>query len=150
MNNLFYLSMNKIHQKYNGWLCFPNQVDLNTNILDNVPFKKVVVQPTENPRSIRPQKSKSKITTNKKKTRLKNHKFRSVSTQLYEGSTEPNSDGTNILHQHLFYTNRNPKNYPFIDICISIPIVTWKLTKNCSHIISDRLLSTYSLYSGNN
>ena len=29
------------------------------------------------------------------------------------------------------------KTYPLMDNEKSIPIVTWKLTKNCSHIISD-------------
>ena len=54
-----------------------------------------------------------------------------------------------MLQQHLFYTNKDPKNYLSIGIDTSVIIVTWKLTKNCSHIISDRLLSSYSLYSGN-
>ena len=70
--------------------------------------------------------------------------------QLCNGSTEPDSDGTKILQHHIFYTNKDPKNYPFIDINTSIPIVTWKLTESRSHIISNRLLSSYSSYSGNN
>ena len=94
--------------------------------------------------------SKSKTTTNKKISRLKNKKFRSVSTQLRDGSTEPDKDGTNILQKYLFYTNKDPKNYPFINIGISIPNVTWKLTKNYSHIIRDGLISGYSSYFGNN
>ena len=56
----------------------------------------------------------------------------------------------NILQQHLFYTDKDPKNYLFINIGISLPIITWKLTKNCSYIIRNGLLSSYSFYSGNN
>ena len=55
-------------------------------------LKWVVVQPTEKPRSVGPHESKSKTTMNKKKSRLKNKKFKSVSTQLRVGSTEPDSD----------------------------------------------------------
>ena len=103
--------------KYNGQLCFLNQVDLNIDLLDNVLLKKVVVQPTKKARSAGPHKLKSKTTTNKQKSRNKNKKSRSVSTQLRGGSTEPNSDETNILRHHLFYTNENLKNYPSIHRC---------------------------------
>ena len=41
------------------------------------------------------------------------------------------------------------KNCPFIDINASIPIVTWKFTKNRSHIISDISIPGCSPYSGN-
>ena len=85
---------------------FFNQVDLNTDLLDNALLKKVVVQPTENPRSVGPHKSKSEKTTNKKKLNLKNKKFRIVSTQLGRGSIEQSSDKKNILHQRLFYTKK--------------------------------------------
>ena len=73
-----------------------------------------------------------------------------MSTQLREGSIESDSDGTNILQHHLLYTNKDLKNYPFINIGTSIPIVKWKVTNNLSHIIRDGLLFGYSLYSGNN
>ena len=73
-----------------------------------------------------------------------------MSTHLCEGSTEPNSVETNILRHHLFYTNKNLKNYPFIHVGKSISIITCKLTKKFSHIISNRLLSSCSLYYGNN
>ena len=45
-------------QKYNDQLCFLSQVDLNTDLLDNVFLKKVVLEPTEKPRSVGPDKSK--------------------------------------------------------------------------------------------
>ena len=41
------------------------------------------------------------------------------------------------------------KNYPFIDTDASIPIVTWKLTKNHSHIINDISIPSCSPHSGN-
>ena len=53
-------------------------------------------------------------------------------------------------YNKLFYTNKDLKNHTFIDVGTSIPIITWKLTKNCSHIISDKPLSSCSSYSGNN
>ena len=136
-----------IDSEYNAW-CFLNQVDSNTDMLDNVILQQVVMQPTKKPRSVGPQKSKSKTTTYKKKSYIKNKKFRSVSTQLRRGSEEPNRNGTSLLQQHLFYTNKDPKNYTFIDVGASIPIVTWKLTKNHSHMISDRLFSSCSSYYG--
>ena len=58
--------------------------------------------------------------------------------------------GRALLQQYLFYTNKDPQNYLFINVGASIPIITWKLTKNFSHIISDRSLSSCSLYSRNN
>ena len=70
--------------------------------------------------------------------------------QLREGSIEPNSEGINIPQKQIFYTNGHQTNYPFINISRSISNVTWKLTKTFSHIISNRLLSGYSLYSGRN
>ena len=58
-------------QKYNERLYFLNQVDANTDLSDNVLLKRVVVQPTKQPRSVGPHKLKSKTTTNKKKSQLK-------------------------------------------------------------------------------
>ena len=58
-------------QKYNDQLCFLNQVDLNTDLLDNVVLKRVVVQLIEKPRSVGLHKSKSKTIMNKKKSSLK-------------------------------------------------------------------------------
>ena len=95
-----------MNQKYNDRLCCLNQVDLNNDMFDDVLLKRVIVQPTEKPRSVCPHKSKSKTITNKKKLRLKNNKFRSESTQLREGSTKPDNDATNIQQKHLFYTKK--------------------------------------------
>ena len=70
--------------------------------------------------------------------------------QLRRGSAKPSSDGKNILQQCLFHTNKDLKNYPFIDAGTSILFIAWKLTKNYSHIISNKPLSDRSSYSGNN
>ena len=139
-----------MESEYNDRSCYLIQVDLNTNMVDNVLLKKVVVQPTKKPRSVGPHKSKLKKTTNKKRSRLNNKKSRSVSTQLRKGSTEPNSDEINMLLKRIFYKNKDMKNYPFISAGTSIPIVTWKLTKNCSHIVTNRPLSSCSLFYENN
>ena len=137
-----------------------NQVNSNTNLLDNVVLTKDVLQPTEKPRSVGPHKSKLKKITSKQKSRLKNKKFRSVSTQLCEvprsikikshGSTESSSGEENILQQRLFYTNTNLKNYPFTDAAAVIPIITCNLTKNRSHIVSGASIPGRSPHSGNN
>ena len=87
-------------------------------------LQQVVIQPTEKPRSVGPHKSKSKTTTYKKKPCINNKKFMSANTQLRRGPTEPNRNGTNLLQQHLFYTNNGLKNCTFINAGISIPIVT--------------------------
>ena len=57
----------------------------------------------------------------------------------YGGSVDPGYDGdeNNIPQQSICCTNKDMRTYPLIDNGKSIPIVTWKLTKNCSHIISD-------------
>ena len=47
---------------------FLNQVESNIDLLDNVLLTKVVVQPTEKPRSVGPHKLKSEETTNRKKS----------------------------------------------------------------------------------
>ena len=74
---------------------------------------------------------------------------RSKNTQLSGGSTNSSNGKKNVLQQHLIYTNEDMKNYPFIDTNASIPIVAWKLTKNCSHIISDIFIPGCLLPSGN-
>ena len=56
----------------------------------------------------------------------------------------------NLIQQHLFYTNKDLKNHTFINVSTSIPIVTWKLTKNRPYIISNKPLSSCSSYYGNN
>ena len=93
--------------------CVLNQVDLNTNLLDNVLLTKNVLQPTEKSRSVGPHKLKLEKTTSKQKSCLKNKKFRSVSTQIREeprsikiqpyGSTESRSGEEDMLQQRLFY-----------------------------------------------
>ena len=44
--------------------------------------------------------------------------------------------------------NKDMRTYPLMDNGKSIPIVTWKLTKNCSHIISDILIPGQIPHSG--
>ena len=41
-----------IDPEYNDQLCFLNQVNSNTNLLDNVILQQIVVQPTKKPRSV--------------------------------------------------------------------------------------------------
>ena len=65
-------------------------------------------------------------------------------------ATKPNNIGLHTLQHHLFYMKEDPKNYLFIDVGTSIPIVTWKLTKNRSHIISDISIPGCPSHSGNN
>ena len=57
----------------------------------------------------------------------------------YGGSVDPGYDGDekNIPQQGIFCINKDMRTYPLMDNRKSIPIVTWKLMKNCSHIISD-------------
>ena len=97
----------------------------------------VVPRPTEKPRSVGPHKSISKKIGNKKKSRLENKKFRSANKSLYGIHVDPNNDDDNIPQQSLLFTNKDKRNYPLINNDTYIPIVTWKLTKNRSHIISD-------------
>ena len=106
------------------------------------------MQPTKKPKSVGPHKSRSKTTKYRKKLYIKNKKFWSVSTQLRRRSKESNKNETNLLQQHLFYTNKDLNNYTFIDVGIFIPIITLKFTKDCSHMISNKPLSSCSLYGG--
>ena len=55
-------------QKYTDQLYYINQVDLNTNLFDNLILKKVVVRPTKKTRSVGPHKLKSKTTKKKEIT----------------------------------------------------------------------------------
>ena len=150
-NYLFYLLMNQTYVMVTySLIMFSQSSWFEYQSVKQCAFKEGCCTTNQKPRSVSPHKLKLKTTTNNKKSRLKNKKFRSVSTQLRRGSTEPNSNTTNTLQQHLFYTNKNHNNYPFIDVSTSIPIVTWKPTKNCSRIISNRPLSSCSSYFGNN
>ena len=110
----------------------------------------IFIQPTKNPRSVGPHRSKSKTTVYKKKSYMKNKKLRSTSTQLHKGSTEPNTNETNLIRQYIFYTNKDLKSYTSIIIGTSIPIVTWKVENNHSHIINNRPLPSCSSYYENN
>ena len=47
------------------------------------------------------------------------------------------SDDDYVPLQRLLYTNEDKRNHPRMDTGKYIPIITWKLTKNRSHIISD-------------
>ena len=139
-----------MNPEYNDRLCVLNQVDSDTNLLDNVLLKKDVLRPTKKLRSVGIHKSKLEKATSKKKSHLKNKKFRSVSIQLREGSTDSSIGEENILQQRLFYINEDLKNYPFIDTGACITISTCKLTKNGSHIVSNTSIPCRSPYSGNN
>ena len=93
--------------------CALNQVDLSTDLLDEVILTKVVIRPTKNPRSIDSHKSVPKKNRNKKKSHLENKKFRIVSKPLYGVSVDPSSDEDNIPQQRLLYTN-NSFNFGFL------------------------------------
>ena len=77
-------------------MMFLNQDNLNNDLLDNVILQQIVMQPTKKPRNVDPHKLRSKTTTYKKKSCIKNKKFRSASTQLCRGFTEPNRYGVNL------------------------------------------------------
>ena len=79
----------------------------------------------------------SKKIGNKKKAHFENKKFRSVNKSLYGIHVDPDNDDDNILQQRLLFTSENKTNYTSTNNNTYIPIVTWKLTKNRSHIISD-------------
>ena len=104
--------------------CTLNQVDLSTNFPDKVILTKVVIQPIEKLKSVGPHKLIPKKNMNKKKSRLENKKFRSMSKLLYGVYLDPSSDEGNIQHQRLLYTNEDKKNYSLMDTSESVPIVT--------------------------
>ena len=99
----------------------------------------------------------------------KNNKLRSVSKPLCSGLVYPNSDDdivpqrftcggsidpscdggeNNIPPQSIFCTNKDMRTYSLMDNRKYIPIVTWKLVKNRSHIISDILIPGQIPHSG--
>ena len=61
-----------------------NQVDSNTNLLDEVILTVVVLRPTKKPRSVDPHKSISKKNGNKRISRVKSKKFSSVSKPIWD------------------------------------------------------------------
>ena len=143
--------------------CVLNQVDSDTNLLDNMFLTKDVLQPTKKPRSVGPHRlksEKSEKSTSKKKSRLKSKKFKSVSTQLCEeprsvkiqsyGSAESRSGEENMLQQCLFNTDEDLKNRPFINTGASIPINTCKFTKKRSYIVSGTSIPSCSQCYGSN
>ena len=69
-----------------------NQVDFNTDLLDEVILTEVVLQPTKKPRSTDPHESILKKNGNQKKSCLGNKKSRSVSKPLYGISADLNSN----------------------------------------------------------
>jgi len=113
------------------------QIDLNTDLLDKVILTKVVPQPTGKPRSVGPHKLIPKKIDKKKKACLENKKLRSANESLYGIHVDPANDNNNVPQQRLLFTNKDKRNYPFINNDTYIPIVTWKITKNQSNIISD-------------
>ena len=113
------------------------QVDLNTNLLDKMILTDIITRPIKKPRSVGPHKLISKKIDNNKKAHLENKKFRSVNKSLYGIHLDPDNDDDNVLHQSLLFTNENKTNYSSTNNNMYIPIVTWKNTKNQSHIISD-------------
>ena len=152
LNHLFYLSMNQTHVMIvYSWIdniminYFSQSSWFEYQSVQRCAFKEGRCMTNRKTKECRPTQIKIKDNNEQNKSRLKNKKFRSMSTQLREGSTEPDIDGTNILQKHLFYTNKDSKNYPFINIGTSIPNFIWKFTKNRSHIISNRFLFGYSL-----
>ena len=83
--------------------CVLNQVDLDTDLLDNVLLTKDVLRPTKKPRSVGPHKLISKKNGNNRKSCLGNKKFRSVSKLLYGISVDPNSNNGLKSPRHLLY-----------------------------------------------
>ena len=70
----------------------------------------------------------------------------------YEGLVDPGYDGdeNNIPHQSICCTKKDMRTYPLMDNRKYVPIVTWKLTMNCSHIISDMSIPGQTSHSGFN
>ena len=60
-----------------------------------------------------------------------------MSKPLCGVSVDLNSDNDIKPPQYLLYKDIEKNNYPLIDTNTSIPIVSWKIMKEQSHIISD-------------
>ena len=119
-----------------SYYCVLNQVDLDTNLLDNVILRKVILRPTTKPRSVGPHKLKSKKTTSKKHhpSKTKNPGFEYTTTWRICSSIqwwEKYTTKTSILHEWR-YGELSIHRYWCIDSNLCL-----KLTKKCSHIISD-------------
>ena len=110
----------------------PNQVDSSINLLNKVILTKVVTQPTNQPklRSVGLHKLIPKKIRNKRKSRLENKKFRSVSKPLHGISADHNNNnGLKPLH-HRLYKSKDQNKYPLMDTSTSIPIVSGRLRRN--------------------
>ena len=70
----------------------------------------------------------SKKHGNKRKLRLGNKKFRSVSKPLYGVHAKFNSKNGLKSTRYLLYKSKNKNNYPLRNTNTSIPIVGWKIT----------------------
>ena len=99
------------------------QVDSNTNLLDKVILTEVVPRPTKKSKGVGPHKLILKKTYNKKKAHLENKKLRSANELLYGIQVDPDNDDNNVPQQHLLFTNKDKRNYPFTDNDTYIPIV---------------------------
>ena len=60
-----------------------------------------------------------------------------MNKSLYGIHVDFDSDDNYVPLQHLLYTNKDNRNHPLMNTGASILIITWKLTKNQSHIISE-------------
>ena len=133
----------------------PNKVDSSINLFEEVILPKVVTPPTTKPRSVGPHKLIPKKNRNKRKSRLENKKFRSVSKPIYgiskNGNKRKSCLGNNKFRsmskplygisadhnnnnglkpqRHLLYKSEDKNKYPLMDTSTSIPIVCWKTTK---------------------
>ena len=76
-----------------------------------------------------PHKSISKKNDNKRKSYLRNKKFRSVSKPLYGIPADPNSKNGLKSPQNLLYKSKEKNKYPLMNTSTSISIVDWKITK---------------------
>ena len=60
-----------------------------------------------------------------------------MSNPLYGIPADHNSNIGLKLPRHLLYKNEDKNKYPLMETSTSISIVSWKITKKQSHIISD-------------
>ena len=60
-----------------------------------------------------------------------------MNKSLYGIHVDCDNDDDNVPQQRLLFTNEDKTDYPCTNNDTYIPIVTWKLTKNQSHIISN-------------
>ena len=126
------LSTNSIYYNHSN-TNFPlhntlNQVDSNTDLIDEVILTEVVLRPTKKPRSVGPHKLISKKNGNKRKSRLGDKKFRSVSKLLYGVHANLNSKNGLKSTRPLLYKSKDKNDYPLRNTNTPIPIVGRKIT----------------------